>query len=62
MSGAYGHRVKASLGLGYVSSEGGVTKEWLASGEWEVEVAMNRYPVEVQLGAWYDPKNERVRG
>ncbi|GAC1046143.1 GcvT family protein [Rhizobium sp. No.120] len=61
MSGAYGHRVKASLGLGYVSSNEGVTKEWLASGKWEVEVAMKRYPIEVQLGAWYDSRSEKVK-
>lgn len=62
MSGAYGHRVKASLGLGYVSNEEGVTKDWLASGSWEVEVAMKRYPVQVQFGPWYDAKSDRVRG
>src|SRR4051794_39353275 len=38
-SGAYGHRVGASLGMGYVSHEGGVTPEWLAEGRFEVEVA-----------------------
>ncbi len=62
MSGAYGHRVQASLGLGYVSCDDGVTKEWLASGNWEVEVAMKRYPIEIQFGPWYDPKGELVRG
>ncbi|MGK9339551.1 FAD-dependent oxidoreductase [Sinorhizobium meliloti] len=61
MSGAYGHRVKASLGLGYVENEEGVSKDWLAGGAWEVEVAMKRYPIEVQFGGWYDPKSERVR-
>jgi len=60
-SGAYGHRVGASLGLGYVSHAEGVTAAWLADGDWEVEVAMKRYPVEVQLGPWYDPKSLRVR-
>jgi len=60
-SGAYGHRIGASLGLGYVSNQHGVTKEWLSSGRWEVEIAMKRYPIEAQFGAWYDPKNTRVR-
>ena len=45
----------------YVSLDEGVTKEWLASGKWEVEVALKRYPVEVQLGAWYDPRGEKVK-
>lgn len=61
-SGAYGHRVGASLGLGYVSHAEGVTAAWLGDGAWEVEVAMKRYPVEVQLGPWYDPQGQRVRG
>lgn len=60
-SGAYGHRVEASLGLGYVANDGGVTREWLVSGQWEVEIAMKRYPIEVQFGAWYDPGNTKVR-
>lgn len=61
MSGAFGHRVNASLGMGYVSCEGGVTKDWLESGTWEVEVALQRHPVKVQFGAWYDPKGERIK-
>jgi glycine cleavage system aminomethyltransferase T len=61
-SGAYGHRVKASLGMGYVESVNGVTADWLASGTWEVEVAWKRYPVEVALKAPYDPKGGRIKG
>lgn len=60
-SGAYGYRVGASLGLGYVNSADGVTKDWLALGTWEVEIAMRRYPVELQFGPWYDPKGMRIR-
>ncbi|HEV7251891.1 MAG TPA: FAD-dependent oxidoreductase [Mesorhizobium sp.] len=60
-SGAYGHRVHASLGLGYVTNPAGVTKVGLASGNWEVEIAMKRYPIDVQFGAWYDPQSARVR-
>jgi glycine cleavage system aminomethyltransferase T/glycine/D-amino acid oxidase-like deaminating enzyme len=61
-SGAYGHRVDASLGLGYVSCEEGVTNAWLAAGRFEIEVAWKRYPAQAQLGPWYDPKGERPRG
>src|SRR5260221_9217138 len=32
-SGAWGHRLNLSLGMGYVKSEGGVTKEWIESGK-----------------------------
>ena len=52
---------KASLGLGYVSNEAGVSKDFLSSGNWEVEIAMKRYPIELQLGPWYDPEGRRIK-
>ena len=61
-SGAWGHRVGASLGLGYVTCDAGVTEDWLTSGDWQVEIAWKRYPVQVQLRPWYDPKGERLKG
>jgi glycine cleavage system aminomethyltransferase T/glycine/D-amino acid oxidase-like deaminating enzyme len=60
-SGAWGHRLKKSLGMGYVSCPDGVSKDWLQSGRWEVEVACRRFPARVQLEPWYDPKNERIK-
>jgi len=61
-SGAYGHRIGASLGMGYVECPEGVSAAWLESGTWEVEVAWKRYPVEVAFKAPYDPKGERIKG
>jgi len=61
-SGAWGHRVGASLGMGYVHCEDGVTKDWLESGRWEVEVAYQAHPVRVQFAPWYDPKAARMKG
>jgi 4-methylaminobutanoate oxidase (formaldehyde-forming) len=61
-SGAYGHRVGASLGMGYVSCPGGVTPDWLETGGWQVEIAWKRYPARLQLRPWYDPKGDRLRG
>ena len=60
-SGAWGHRVNLSLGMGYVSNDGGVTKDWLDSGKWEVELAWKRYGARVQLQSFYDPKGERIK-
>ena len=60
-SGAWGHRIGRSLGLGYVNSEDGVTKDWLDCGRWEVEIAWQRYPAMVQFQGFYDPKGERIR-
>jgi glycine cleavage system aminomethyltransferase T/glycine/D-amino acid oxidase-like deaminating enzyme len=60
-SGAWGHRINASLGMGYVENDTGVNEDWLSSGRWQVEVAWKRYPVSVQLRPWYDPKGERLK-
>jgi 4-methylaminobutanoate oxidase (formaldehyde-forming) len=60
-SGAWGHRVGRSLGMGYVACDGGVTREWVESGRWEIEVACQRHAAAVQLQPWYDPKNERIK-
>jgi len=61
-SGAYGHTVGASLGMGYVTAPEGVDAGWLAAEPLEVEVAWKRYPAQAQLAPWYDPKSERVKG
>ncbi|WP_420722816.1 GcvT family protein [Hwanghaeella sp. LZ110] len=60
-SGGYGHRIEASLGMGYVSSADGVTLDFLNSGDFEVEVACERFRAEVQFKPFYDPKNDRIR-
>jgi 4-methylaminobutanoate oxidase (formaldehyde-forming) len=60
-SGAWGHRVGASLGIGYVGDESNVSAEMIKAGGFEVEVALKRYKITAQLQPWYDPKSERVR-
>ncbi len=60
-SGAYGHRLGASLGLAYVNNPAGVTKEWISEGEWEVEIALKRYKIALQFEPWYDPKGTRIK-
>ena len=60
-SGAWGHRLGRSIGMGYVVCDDGLTQDWLASGRWEIEVACERHPARVQLQPWYDPKNERIK-
>ena len=60
-SGAWGHRIGKSVGMGYVKHEDGVTRDWIDSGKWEVEIAWKRYPAKVQFAPQYDPKNERIR-
>lgn len=61
MSGGYGFRVGASMGLGYVEAQEGISREWLETGILEVEIAMKRYRIAAQFGPWYDPKGERIK-
>ncbi|MFT3732898.1 MAG: FAD-dependent oxidoreductase [Hyphomicrobium sp.] len=60
-SGGYGHRIGASLGMGYVRNDDGVTQDWLSAEPLEIEVAWKRYPARAQLAPWYDPKGERIK-
>jgi 4-methylaminobutanoate oxidase (formaldehyde-forming) len=60
-SGAWGHRIDRSIGMGYVACDAGVTADWLGRGRWQVEVAGERHAAFVQLQPWYDPKGERIK-
>jgi 4-methylaminobutanoate oxidase (formaldehyde-forming) len=63
-AGAYGHTLGASVGLGYVeSSKPGepVTRDFIDSGRWEIEIAGERHGARASLRALYDPTGERVR-
>lgn len=60
-SGMYGHRVGASLGMGYVRSGDPITPEWIAAQTFEIEIGWERYAAQAQLAPFYDPKLERVK-
>ncbi len=60
-SGMYGHRIGASLGMGYLRAPDGVTKDFIEAGRYEVEVAAERIPATAQLAPFYDPKMTRVK-
>jgi len=61
-SAMFAHTVGAALGLGYLADAGApLSEEWIATGRYEVEVAMERVPARVSLRPFYDPSGERVR-
>ena len=60
-SGMYGHRLDASLGLGYVHAQDPVDAAWLGDHRFEIEVAGTRIAAVAQLAPYYDPRQERVR-
>jgi glycine cleavage system T protein len=60
-SGAYGHTLGRAIGLGYVEHAEGVSDAFIAGGQWELEIACERFPVRAQLAPPYDPKSLRVK-
>jgi len=61
-SGGYGYTVEKSIGYGYVRHPDGVSDEYLASGDYELVVAMERTPARLHLEPLYDPAATRVKG
>ena len=61
-SGNYGHTLGGSVGLGYVEVEDDVTRDYLDSGSFAIDVAGDHIPAKASLSALYDPKAERMRG
>ena len=60
-SGNYGHSLGAAVGLGYVKCVDGVSPDYVASGEWAIEVGTERVPAKASLRAMYDPTGDRSR-
>jgi 4-methylaminobutanoate oxidase (formaldehyde-forming) len=44
-----------------VRHEGGVDRDWLSAGTYELEVATERVKASLHLESLYDPRAERVR-
>jgi 4-methylaminobutanoate oxidase (formaldehyde-forming) len=64
-AGSYGHTLGGAVGLAMVGADAGhgagVTKDWISSGEWSVEIAGRDYPAAASLRPLYDPDNARIR-
>jgi 4-methylaminobutanoate oxidase (formaldehyde-forming) len=49
------------LAMGYLGHPGGVTKDWLDTGSFEIQVAKERIPATASIRSFYDPQSHRVR-
>mmetsp|Transcript_14310 Transcript_14310/g.20977 ORF Transcript_14310/g.20977 Transcript_14310/m.20977 type:complete len:137 (-) Transcript_14310:20-430(-) len=59
---SYGHTLGGSVGLTMLETNGEpIKKAYIQEGDWEVEVANQRYPCKVSLSPFYDPKNARIK-
>ena len=61
-SGAYGHTLGRSVGMGYVTHADGVDAGFVRAGRWELEIAMERVLATAHLEPPYDPTSARARG
>jgi glycine cleavage system aminomethyltransferase T len=59
-SGSYAHTLGGAIGMGYVRSDEPVTREWVASGQYEIDVAGTRYSATPHWRAPYDPARSRI--
>ena len=60
-SGAYGHRLEASLGMGWLRLDEPITAALLRELRFAVEVAGTTVPATLQLAPFYDPAGTRVK-
>jgi 4-methylaminobutanoate oxidase (formaldehyde-forming) len=60
-SGGYGYTVDRSIGYGYVRNQAGVDRDYLRSGDYQLEVASRRVPASIHFRPLYDPGNARIR-
>jgi glycine cleavage system aminomethyltransferase T len=64
-SGAFGHTIGASVGMGYVAlpsdAIGRPLAEYAASGRFEIEIAADCFPATASARPFYDPSGARLR-
>ncbi len=60
-SGMFGHTIGSSIALGYISHQDGVSKDFIESGNFEIEVAAQRIPARASMRCFYDPRHERIK-
>ena len=61
-SGGWGYTIGTNIGLGYVRAASGVTDEFLAGGDFRLDVAGEEVPARFHARCLYDPAGLRVRG
>ena len=60
-SGAFGYTLGSPVAMGYVKLAKEDWKQWLANGEYEIEIAGSRFGAICAQTSFYDPQNMRVK-
>jgi glycine cleavage system aminomethyltransferase T len=58
---SYGHTIGGAVGLTMVEDNEPITKDYVNSGEWQVEIVNKLYPCKVSFAPFYDPKNLSIK-
>lgn len=59
---SYGHTIGGAVGLTMLEDDDDpITKDYVSSGEWQVEIVNKLYPCKVQFAPFYDPKNRSIK-
>ena len=59
--GGYGHTLGAAIGLGMVEVDEPVTKSYIESGKWEIEIDGKRHSANPSIRPLYDPQMKRIK-
>jgi len=60
-SGMFCHTLGATVAMGYVECDTGVSKDWLERSDFEIEVECKRYDVTASLRSLYDPEMKKIK-
>lgn len=60
-AGSYGHTLGGAVGLAMIEADETVTTAYLEEGNWEIDIAGERYPCRCSLSPLYDPQMKRIR-
>ncbi len=59
-SGSYAHTLGSAIGMGYVNADRVITRQWVESGRYEIDVAGTRYSATPHWRAPVDPARTRI--
>ncbi|MCP4008139.1 MAG: aminomethyl transferase family protein, partial [Proteobacteria bacterium] len=59
--GGYGHTLGGAVGIGFAGIDEPLTAEIVNTGEWEIDVAGERFKARASLRPLYDAKMERIK-
>ena len=54
--------IGGAVGLAMIDAAEPITKNWIESGNWQVDIAGQRFPAIASIRPMYDPTAQRIKG